>query len=83
MTNATVRQIQHNFAAVLRKIEAGEEVEIRRRNRPVARLVPIGAETSRSADWSGLRAWRARLFPRGKIRGKSASELIGEARGDR
>jgi prevent-host-death family protein len=36
MKSTTIRQAQHNLAKVLREVEAGEEVEIRRRNQPIA-----------------------------------------------
>lgn len=83
MATATIRQVQHNLAGVLRSVEAGEEVEILRRNRPIARIVPLNDPSRPDVDWSGLRTWRARLFPRGKVRGRAASEVIYEGRGDR
>ena len=83
MTTATIRQIQHNLASVLRSVEAGEEVIIRRRNRPIARIVPIRSVEERKVDWSSLKEWRARVFPRGKLPGKPVSELISEGRGHR
>ena len=83
MTTVTVRQVQHNLASVLRSVEAGEEVIIRRRNRPIAKLVPLASRRKRKVDWSGLAVWRARMFPRGKVGGKAVSDLIYEGRGDR
>ena len=41
MVTVTVREVQHHLAALLERVERGESVEIRRRQRPVARLVPI------------------------------------------
>lgn len=41
MKTATIRQVQHNLAEILRQVEAGEEFKIVRRNHPVARLIPI------------------------------------------
>jgi len=40
METATISEVQHNLAACVRKVEHGQEVEIRRRNHVVARLVP-------------------------------------------
>lgn len=41
MENASVREIQHHLSAYLRKVQLGEEIRISRRNRPVAKLVPL------------------------------------------
>ena len=80
MTTATIRQIQHNLASVLQNVEAGEEVIICRRNRPIARIVPMNPSEERKADWSSLKKWRERLFPHGKLPGKAVSVLILEGR---
>lgn len=40
MKTATVRDVQHHLAEVLAWVEQGEEVQITRRSKPVARLVP-------------------------------------------
>jgi len=42
METATIREVQHNLAAYVRRVQQGEQIEIRRRNRVVARLVPLG-----------------------------------------
>ena len=83
MTTATIRQVQHNLASVLRSVEAGEEVIIRRRNQAIARIVPMGAVEDRKVDWSSLNTWRTRVFARGKLPGKAISALISEGRGNR
>lgn len=83
MTTATIRQVQHNLTSVLHRVEAGEEVIIRRRNQPIARIVPMDSAEERKVDWSSLNTWRARVFARGKLPGKAISELILEGRGDR
>lgn len=83
MTTATVRDVQHNLAEILRLVEAGEEVIIRRRNRPVARIVPLAPAPARRVDWSDLARWRSRVFPEGQLPGKPLSELIADSREDR
>lgn len=40
MKKASVREIQHHFSDILRRIEEGEEVYITKRNRIVAKIVP-------------------------------------------
>jgi prevent-host-death family protein len=83
MTSATIRQVQHNLAGILRRVEAGEEVIIRRRDRPVARMVPVQENEIQTVDWSSLVPWRARVFPGARLPGKAVSELVSEDRGDR
>ena len=40
MRTASVYEVQHNFSKVLSWVNSGETVTIRRRNVPVAKLVP-------------------------------------------
>ena len=40
MKTIKVRDLQHNLARVLDQVERGETVEVLRRNRAVARIVP-------------------------------------------
>ena len=85
METATIREVQHNLAAFVRRVEHGEEIEIRRRNKVVARLVPGGdsAQAVRKVDWSGVRVWRHRFWGGEPAPGKPASEIVYESRGDR
>ena len=52
MKSFNVRHIQHHLADVLADVERGEVVEVRRRGRPVARIVPLSSDPPPSADWS-------------------------------
>ena len=44
MNTAGIRELKQNASAVVAKVVAGETVTITDRGRPVARLVPIGAD---------------------------------------
>ena len=44
MKTATVREVQHHLNEVLAWVAQGEEVQITRRNQPVAKLVPTYSE---------------------------------------
>ena len=44
MRSFSVRHVQHHLAAVLADVEGGEEIEVLRRGRPVARIVPLASE---------------------------------------
>ena len=39
MKTATIREAQHNFSALLRLVQRGEEVQVLSRKTPVARIV--------------------------------------------
>lgn len=85
MESATIRDVQHNLALYLRRVEHGEEIEIRRRNKVVARLVPSGASAPGNAtlDWTAVGARRRQLWGDKPAPGKSISEIVYESRGDR
>ena len=85
METATIREVQHNLAAYVRRVEHGEEIEIRRRNKVVARLVPCGdsANAARKVDWGEVGVWRRRIWGDKPAPGKAVSEIVSESRGDR
>ncbi|MBI3179507.1 MAG: antitoxin Phd/YefM, type II toxin-antitoxin system domain protein [Deltaproteobacteria bacterium] len=79
MKTATVRQIQHNLSKVLSWVERGEEVQVLRRKKVVARLVPPDPQPVSSPDFLG----RARAVWGEKPRGKPLSDILSESRGER
>ena len=80
MESVTIREIQHNLSAYLRRVERGEIIEIRRRNTVIAQLVPAKEAAARDeVDWSGVRERRQALWS-GKAPGKSISEIVYESR---
>ncbi|MFI7703377.1 type II toxin-antitoxin system Phd/YefM family antitoxin [Nonomuraea sp. NPDC049480] len=67
MTAIPARELRNNTAEVLRRVESGEEIEVLRDNRPVAKIIPfsrrrrwisaveVGMELTRlGADATGL-----------------------------
>lgn len=56
MKTATVAKAKSHWSSLLADVEAGEEVVITRRGRPIARLVPEPRETT-PFDWDALQAW--------------------------
>jgi prevent-host-death family protein len=83
METATVREIQHNLASILRRVEAGAEVLIQRRRKPVARLVPAEGHGEQAADWSTHAAELARVFGGRTVSGMPMEQVVSAARGDR
>ena len=44
MKKATVRDLRYDFPKIERALRAGQEIQITKRNRVIARLVPDGVE---------------------------------------
>lgn len=85
MASVTVREVQHHFSRLLRRIEAGEELQIVRRNRPVAKLSPIErtAAYAPEVDWSDLPQRRNHIWKGRAARSATSDEVLQELRGDR
>jgi len=81
MKSVSVRELQHHLAESLNAAARGEEIEVKRRGRPIARLVPVPvAETH--ADWTGAKTRLHAQFP-ALVRGRTVAEFIDEGRGER
>ncbi len=80
MRTATIREAQHNLPSILRSVSRGEVIEITRRNRVVARLVPAAPRPV-----GGLPDFvaRARAMWGRRPHGKPTSEIVIEARAER
>jgi prevent-host-death family protein len=74
-----MRELQQNLKAVVARVERGETVELTRRRRVVARLVPV-AEEKPVAPWPDVEE-RTRSVFGDRIITPSASTLLLRARG--
>lgn len=81
MKSFNVRHIQHRLAAVLAEVEAGEEIEVVRRGRPVARIVPLRAAAP-PCDWSHAADRLREAYPE-PVGGIAAADLVADGRGER
>lgn len=81
MKTATVREVQHHLNDVLAWVARGEEVQITRRNKSVAKLVPTFTENVAAPlpDFAG----RSRAIWGDKPNRKPLSTTIIEAREER
>ena len=83
MKTATIRETQHGLAGLIAQVERGAEIIITRRNRPVARLLPIAADAQPVANPATLRAyWKNRPAPPAVRSTLTHSDLIAAGRGD-
>ena len=84
MQSATIREIQHNLAAVLKKVEGGEEFQVLRRKKPIARIVPLPpGDSEPPADWSEHAPEISRIFHGRVVGGKPMQEIVSDGRGER
>ena len=82
MKSFNVRHVQHHLAAVLADVEGGEVIEVCRRGRPVARIVPLPSVVPQTADWSQAGERLLAAYPR-PAGGVTAAQTIVDGRGDR
>lgn len=74
MITATVREARLNLSRLLHLVQEGQEVTIRNRQAPVARLVPVTAPTLR--PFPNLAEFRRKLAGRVPRHGRPAEELV-------
>jgi prevent-host-death family protein len=61
--SVNVHEAKTHFSALLKKVEAGEEIVIAKAGRPVARLVPAEQSPERELGWDrGAHFWIADDF---------------------
>jgi len=85
MKTATIREAQHNFSALLRLVQRGEEIEVLSRKTPVARIVPAKSLilSPGKVSWAG-HGMKLKMLWKGKgTRGTSTETLLNELRGER
>ena len=52
MRTTSVRELRNNYAKVLKWVAKGEEVDVTRRGKIVAKVVPPSAAKATQVDWS-------------------------------
>jgi prevent-host-death family protein len=79
MNSLSVRELQQNIKQVMDRVQRGESIEVTRRRRPVARIVPVAAPAA-AAPWPDLDA-RARKALGSRVIEPPASEQLLADRG--
>ena len=80
MKTATIRDIRHDFGRILSWVEEGQQVEITKRRRIVARMVPVKPKAPKK-EWPDFMGRMKKAFPAG-VKGKPDSEILDEGRGE-
>ena len=52
MKSTTVRELRNNYSKVLRWVARGEEVEVTRRGKVVAKVIPPAPKKAGRVDWT-------------------------------
>ena len=86
MKSITHREMRNNSADVLRRVEAGESVQVTNKGRPAAMIIPVGADTLDALiERGGARAPRSGVEALLEIRlaesEMSTAEILDDARG--
>jgi prevent-host-death family protein len=79
MRSVSVRELQQNIKQVLDRVQRGESVDVTRRRRPVARIVPV-ARAAAAEPWPDLEK-RARRALGSRVIEPPASEQLLADRG--
>jgi prevent-host-death family protein len=80
-STVSVRELQQNLKSVMARVEGGQEIEVTRRRRPVARLAPVRARVT-PQPWPDLDA-RARSVFGDRVITPSVVDVVIEGRGER
>jgi len=78
MERASVRELRYSFKDVEAKLAAGEEIELVKRNKVIARIVPVAPPPSPKVDFRARmkEMWGDRTFD------FSFADIVSESRGD-
>lgn len=79
MKTVTVEEAEQDFPAVLRLVQAGEEVEVTQRKKAVARIVPV-ASKRRKYDWASTFKKVDEIYGGKPAPGKPGSQIVIEGR---
>ncbi len=78
MKTATVRDLRYRFAEIEILLNKGEEIEVRKRRKVIARLQPVRPKAEPYPDFA---ARRKQIFGNKKAP-QTGTELVAEERGD-
>jgi prevent-host-death family protein len=81
-STVSVRELQQNLKSVMARVEGGQEIEVTRRRRPVARLAPVARARVAPQPWPDLDA-RTRSVFGDRVISPSVVEVVIEGRGER
>ncbi len=78
MKSATVRELRNDYSKVLGWVAKGEEVQVTRRGKVVARVLPPATSAQKCA-WPASAAFTRQSWPR-KLSAKESAEALAESK---
>jgi len=80
MKTTTIRELRNNYAKVLRWVSAGEEVQVTRHGKVVAKVVPPPPVSARRLDWKESAAFNRADWPH-KLSAVESAAVLAESQG--
>lgn len=80
MKTTTVRELRNNYSKVLKWVSKGEEVEVTRRGKIVARVVPPPAVKAVQVDWSKSAALNRKPWAN-SLSSEESAAILAESQG--
>jgi prevent-host-death family protein len=80
MKSTTVRELRNNYAKVLRWVAKGEEVEVTRRGKVVAKVIPPVLSSRSEVDWSKSAALNRKPWSR-VLTSEQSAAVLADSRG--
>jgi len=77
MKKTTVRDLRYHFREIEARLSKGEEIEVHKRHRVIARLMPVRPKDEAYPDFDAI---RRRIFGGKKTR-KTGTDAVSEERG--
>jgi antitoxin (DNA-binding transcriptional repressor) of toxin-antitoxin stability system len=77
MKKTTIRDLRYRFPEIEARLNKGEEIVLHKRQKVIARLLPVGPKAGSYPDFASL---RRRIFG-GKNARKTGTDLVSEERG--
>lgn len=78
MKKASVRDLRYRFREIEARLREGDEIQITKRRRVIARLLPV--QPARTRAWPDFRARLKKIYGN-KILKVTGAELVSEQRG--
>lgn len=80
MRTTTVRELRNNYSKVLKWVSKGEEVEVTRRGKAVAKVVPVTPSNPTQVDWSKSAALNRNVWSK-LLTAEQSAAVLAESQG--
>jgi prevent-host-death family protein len=80
MKSTTVRELRNHYSKVLKWVAKGEEVQITRRGKVVAKVVPATPSGPTEVDWSKSAAFNQAPWPQ-VLSAEQSAAILAESQG--